>query len=1048
MALCSDRFGINVSCGENVTSMHFDDDSLVKLITNEIIEILQLDEDEIGCAVIKDLLENGRQSLVKYKDDIIPKVYNEVMNGTDTRLTSSLKNYFRLKWEILYGSAHSWFISFLQQYENGENHDIYEAVLARTAEYGNKYMNDYPLLSIILQFLFESIDDDCLEGKDNVFDDLWTTITNDGLQLITKYSEYIVKKVLNEQLKTDSVLFKVVREYYRPNCFLSLTQSSIPNKGNIYELALDDVVEHGWLSNMKSIQHDITPRRYETLLKNLHSFYKKQKLSENEDSSGSVAPALKTDVNDVQQESSIETSESNINQLEIIDAKQNVISTNEPLADTTTDIDVLNHATTTTNIENKDAQKDKQEQEDNESNVSYDSKTNSDGTDNMFECSKNTIFISGLPANMSKERLFDKVKDVFSTCGNITTYGKTNKPDIHLFPKKDNRSILNGTAMVKFEKEDSVMKAIEKYNRKQVPALDNKQINVRFGRVKREKIEILSKSTEPKPKAKDHFEKDQNTIYTEVYRQQPKRDQSVSSNGSLNRVTDSVDTPISRKSVIFVTGLPTNMLEQRLFDTLWDEFSNVGSIKINRKTSRPCICLFKTKGLKPQLTGAGMITFENEESVEKATKIYNAKQVSLLNNNQITAKRFKIGPAKPTQSFEPRSQLLLQPPSVQMPRPEDQPDGPVSIFWDIENVPIPAGNDAFEIVRKLRQRLISDRKLSEGTFKTYYRNANHILPEHRTNLHYANVLAQHIESIKYGAVDIQIHKDLQRFIEQHKTSATVVLISGDIDFINDINELRYRHKHYTIIIHNPQAKEQLLKTANEFIPWEEFIEKKCNNESRKQCTFKTSKNLSKEVKQSQIFSVAVLTDKLTRIASPKQNLDKTRTSTPPLQRPPSIASNSPTNAKPSQEKRHRNKTKPSAQSPVPLVLLTNETEKSEKKNKPAEVENLFVCSMCTRKFPTDAGRIQHEQDKHKVGTLVDIFSTTSTNDTQNHSQSSNHDNLLYTDLIALTYDDDDDDDWDLSQPNLSTVTTGTNLPVEDISDGDSDASESSFTQIE
>ncbi|CAF0858872.1 unnamed protein product [Adineta steineri] len=1010
MALSSDRFGINVSCGENVTSMHFDDDSLVKLITNEIIEILQLDEDEIGCAVVKDLLENGRQSLVKYKDDIIPKVYNEVMNDSDTRLTSSLKKYFRLKWEILYGSTHSWFITFLQQYENGENHDIYEAVLTRTAEYGNKYMNDYPLLSIILQFLFESIDDDCLEGKDNVFDDLWMTITNDGLQLITKYSEYIVKKVLNEQLKTDSVLFKVLREYYRPNCFLSLTQSSIPNKGNIYELALDDVVEHGWLSNMKSIQHDITPRRYETLLKNLHSFYKKPILSENEDPSGPAVPALKTDVNDVQQESSIEKKQSNINQLEITDATQNVISTNESLTDTKTDIDVLNHATTTTNIENNDARKDKQEQEDNESNVSYDSKTNSDGTDNMFECSKNAIFISGLPTNMSKERLFDKVKDVFSTCGNITTYGKTNRPDIQLFTKKDNRSILIGTAMVKFEKEDSVMKAIEKYNRKQVPALDNKQINVRFGRVKREKIEILSKSTEQKPKAKDHSEKDQNTAYTEVYRQQPKRDQSVSSNGSLNRVTDSVDTPISRKSVIFVTGLPTNMLEQRLFDTLWDEFSNVGSIKTIFIVYVP------------------------------------AKQVSLLNNSQITAKRFKTGFAKPIQSSEPRSQLLLQPPSVQMPRLEDQPDGPVSIFWDIENVPIPAENDAFEIVRKLRQRLISDRKLSEGTFKTYYRNANHILPEHRTNLHHANVLAQHIESTKYGAVDIQIHKDLQRFIEQHKTSATVVLISGDIDFINDINELRYRHKHYTIIIHNPQAKEQLLKTANEFIPWEEFIEKKCNNESRKQCTFKTSKNLSKEVKQSQISSVAKPTDKLTRIASPKQNLDKTRTSTPPLQRPPLIASNSPTNAKPSQEKRHRNKTKSGAQSPVPLVLLTNETQKSEKKNKPAEVENLFVCSTCSRKFPTDAGRIQHEQDKHKVGTLVDIFSTTSTNDTQNHSQSSSHDNLLDNDLIALTYDDDDD--WDLSQPNLLTVATGTDLPIEDISDGDSDVSESSLIQTE
>ncbi len=146
---------------------------------------------------------------------------------------------------------------------------------------------------------------------------------------------------------------------------------------------------------------------------------------------------------------------------------------------------------------------------------------------------------------------------------------------------------------------------------------------------------------------------------------------------------------------------------------------------------------------------------------------------------------------------------------------------------------IPFGNNAFDIVMKLRKRLIEDRKLAEGTFKTYYRNIHNIPPQHQTDLHHANVFAQHIASKKIGAVDEQIHEDLQRFKEQQTTPATVVLISGDIDFSKDINKLRFRHKHYTIIIHNPQVNEKLLKTANEFISWDEFIEKAPNEAKQK-----------------------------------------------------------------------------------------------------------------------------------------------------------------------------------------------------------------------
>lgn len=77
----------------------------------------------------------------------------------------------------------------------------------------------------------------------------------------------------------------------------------------------------------------------------------------------------------------------------------------------------------------------------------------------------------------------------------------------------------------------------------------------------------------------------------------------------------------------------------------------------------------------------------------------------------------------------------------------------------------------------------------------------------------------------------------------------------------------------------------------------------------------------------------------------------------------------------------------------------------------------YIIALCAIKsFLTKDGQIQHEQAKHKVGTLVEILSTTPTND--------------------------DDDDRSLSQPNLPTTTTETDLAG--VSDDDSDTDESSF----
>ena len=70
---------------------------------------------------------------------------------------------------------------------------------------------------------------------------------------------------------------QALSEYYRQNVFLSLRQSNILNKGNLYELALRNVTENGWLADMRAIEEEITPKCYQTLLEKLNSFYKKNK---------------------------------------------------------------------------------------------------------------------------------------------------------------------------------------------------------------------------------------------------------------------------------------------------------------------------------------------------------------------------------------------------------------------------------------------------------------------------------------------------------------------------------------------------------------------------------------------------------------------------------------------------------------------------------------------------------------------------------------------------------------------------------------------------
>lgn len=147
----------------------------------------------------------------------------------------------------------------------------------------------------------------------------------------------------------------------------------------------------------------------------------------------------------------------------------------------------------------------------------------------------------------------------------------------------------------------------------------------------------------------------------------------------------------------------------------------------------------------------------------------------------------------------------------------------ISFFWDIENVPIPRAQKPFDIVQRIRQKLVVDAGLREYNF-TCYCNSTTISQENQLSLFHANVRIVHVPDRKPGAVDRQIMLELDRFERAHRPPATIVLISGDIDFVGKLSDLRHQAGFHVIVIHNKPAKSELKATVNAHYAWELFTE--------------------------------------------------------------------------------------------------------------------------------------------------------------------------------------------------------------------------------
>lgn len=64
---------------------------------------------------------------------------------------------------------------------------------------------------------------------------------------------------------------------------------------------------------------------------------------------------------------------------------------------------------------------------------------------------------------------------------------------------------------------------------------------------------------------------------------------------------------------------------------------------------------------------------------------------------------------------------------------------------------------------------------------------------------------------------------MRKFANTYLPPATVVLVSGDINFSPELNDLRHVHNIYIVLMHNACATEALKVCANKTILFDEFV---------------------------------------------------------------------------------------------------------------------------------------------------------------------------------------------------------------------------------
>ncbi|XP_071966064.1 meiosis regulator and mRNA stability factor 1-like [Antedon mediterranea] len=145
---------------------------------------------------------------------------------------------------------------------------------------------------------------------------------------------------------------------------------------------------------------------------------------------------------------------------------------------------------------------------------------------------------------------------------------------------------------------------------------------------------------------------------------------------------------------------------------------------------------------------------------------------------------------------------------------------PIGVFWDIENCSVPRGRSALVLVQRIRDQFFGGHREAEFMCVCDINKENNSVIQ---ELNDAQVTVAHINATAKNAADDKLKQSLRRFADTHTQPATVVLISGDVNFANDLSDLRHRHGLKIILIHRPDSSDALTTCANETILFNDLL---------------------------------------------------------------------------------------------------------------------------------------------------------------------------------------------------------------------------------
>ncbi|XP_069692388.1 meiosis regulator and mRNA stability factor 1 isoform X2 [Periplaneta americana] len=146
---------------------------------------------------------------------------------------------------------------------------------------------------------------------------------------------------------------------------------------------------------------------------------------------------------------------------------------------------------------------------------------------------------------------------------------------------------------------------------------------------------------------------------------------------------------------------------------------------------------------------------------------------------------------------------------------------PIGVFWDIENCQVPKGRSALAVAQVIRDKFFKGYREAEFLVVCDVKKENsQVIQE----LNDAQVNLIHVASTCKNAADEKLRQSIRRFADIHGSPAAIILISGDINFAADLNDLRHRKKIHVILLHNSTASEALILCASEHYNFASLME--------------------------------------------------------------------------------------------------------------------------------------------------------------------------------------------------------------------------------